>query len=89
MKKSHNFSPKTHSSKTTAKSLHLINDEYNSFEHVINCLVTICEHSELQAEQCALLTHYKGSCEIAIGKDEDLIPIQEDLALYGLDVEIL
>ena len=89
MKKSPKFSPKTHSSKTTEKALYLINDEYNTFEHVINCLVAICEHDELQAEQCALLTHYKGSCEIAIGKTEELIPLQEDLALYGLDVEIL
>ena len=89
MKKSPKFSPATHSSKTTEKALYLINDEYNTFEHVINCLVAICEHDELQAEQCALLTHYKGSCEIAVGKPEDLIPLQEDLALYGLDVEIL
>ena len=70
------------------KALYLINDEYNTFEHVINCLVAICEHDELQVEQCALLTHYKGSCEIAIGKKVDLIPLQEDLLLYGLDVEI-
>ena len=89
MKKSPNFLPKAYSIKTTEKVLYLINDEYNSFEHVINCLVAICEHNELQAEQCALLTHYKGSCEIAIGKNEDLMPIQEDLSLYGLDVEIL
>ena len=49
----------------------------------------ICEHDELQAEQCALLTHYKGSCEIVIGDIQDLIPIKEDLTLYGLDVEII
>ena len=89
MKKSPKFPPKTHFSKTKEKALYLINDEYNTFEHVINCLVAICEHDELQAEQCALLTHYKGSCEIAIGKNKDIIPLQEDLALYGLDVEIL
>ena len=50
MKKSPKFSPTTHSSKTTDKALYLINDEYNTFEHVINCLVAICEHDELQAE---------------------------------------
>jgi ATP-dependent Clp protease adaptor protein ClpS len=89
MKQSHKFSFKTHSSKVAEKALYLINDEYNTFEHVINCLVIICEHNELQAEQCALLTHYKGSCEIAIGKTNELMPLQEDLALYGLDVEIV
>ena len=89
MKKSSKLSSNTDSIKTIEKVLYLMNDEYNTFEHVINCLVAICEHDELQAEQCALLTHYKGSCEIAIGKTIDLIPLQEDLALYGLDVEIL
>ncbi len=89
MKKSTKFSFKAHSSKTTDRALYLINDEYNTFEHVINCLVTLCDHNELQAEQCTLITHYKGSCEIAIGKIEQLIPLKEDLVLYGLDVEIL
>ena len=67
----------------------LYNDEVNTFDHVIDCLVAICDHDEIQAEQCAVLVHYKGSCEIAIGKEADLIPLQEDLSLYGLDVEIL
>ncbi|MAU37133.1 MAG: hypothetical protein CMD14_07160 [Flavobacteriales bacterium] len=89
MKKSYKSSSKAKSIEKSNKVLYLLNDEYNTFEHVINCLVAICDHSELQAEQCALLTHYKGSCEIAIGRAEDLFPLQEDLALYGLDVEIL
>jgi len=88
MKKLPKSSERVQSSIVSEKALYLINDEYNTFEHVINCLVAICEHDELQAEQCALLTHYKGSCEIAIGKKVDLIPLQEDLLLYGLDVEI-
>ena len=67
----------------------LYNDDVNTFDHVIDCLVAICDHDPIQAEQCAVLVHYKGSCEIAIGKTEDLIPLQEDLSLYGLDVEIL
>ena len=89
MKKSFKFSAKAHPVRRAEKVLYLINDEYNTFDHVINCLVAICEHDELQAEQCAFLTHYKGSCEIAIGRSEDLIPLQEDLSLYGLDVEII
>ena len=89
MKKSPKFSTRFCSNKITEETLYLINDEHNTFEHVINCLIAICEHNSLQAEQCALLTHYKGSCEIAIGKTQDLILLQEDLGLYGLDVEIL
>lgn len=89
MKKTPKYTPKTSSIKVAEKALFLINDDYNTFDHVIDCLVAICDHDPIQAEQCAVLVHYKGSCEIAIGKTEDLIPLQEDLSLYGLDVEIL
>ena len=60
----------------------------NTFDYVIDCLVTMCDHNEMQAEQCALLTHYKGSCEIAVGNEIDLLLLKEDLVLYGLNVEI-
>ena len=89
MKNSPKSKHQASSSKIKVKSLFLINDDYNSFDHVVDCLTAICDHDELQAEQCALLTHYKGSCEIVIGDIADLEPIKEDLALYGLNVEIL
>ena len=89
MKKSPKFTPKANSSKIQVKSLFLIDDDYNSFDHVVDCLTAICDHDAIQAEQCALLTHYKGSCEIALGDTTDLEPLREDLALYGLNVEIL
>ena len=88
MKKSPKYPLKSSSDNKLSKALYLINDQYNSFDHVINCLAAICDHDELQAEQCALITHYKGICEIVVGKQEDLIPLQEDLSIYGLNVEI-
>jgi len=89
MKKSQDSTSKAASSKIKVKSLFLINDDFNSFDYVIDCLTAICDHETIQAEQCALLTHYKGSCEIVIGEIADLEPLREDLALYGLNVEIL
>lgn len=89
MKKTPKYTPKNTSSKVEEKTLFLINDDYNTFDHVIDCLVAICDHDEIQAEQCAVLVHYKGSCEIAIGKEANLTPLKEDLSLYGLNVEIL
>ena len=71
------------------KTLYLINDDLNSFDHVIDCLVAICDHNPIQAEQSALLTHYKGRCDILKGELENLEPIKEDLLLYGLYVEII
>ena len=35
----------------------LHNDDVNTFDHVINTLIRVCKHDELQAEQCALLVH--------------------------------
>ena len=89
MKKSPKSTPKLGSSKIQVKSLFLIDDDYNSFDYVVDCLTAICDHDPIQAEQCALLTHYKGSCEIVMGDAADLEPLREDLALYGLNVEIL
>ena len=89
MKESSKSKPKANDSKSKVRSLFLINDDYNSFDYVVDCLTAICDHDPIQAEQCALLTHYKGSCEIMLGDNNDLLPVQEDLALYGLNVEIL
>ena len=89
MKESSKSTSKASESKIKVKSLFLINDDYNSFDYVVDCLTAICDHDPIQAEQCALLTHYKGSYEIMLGDNDDLLPVQEDLSLYGLNVEIL
>ena len=89
MKQTPKSTSKTSSSKVTEKALVLINDDYNTFDHVVDCLMSLCDHEPIQAEQCALLTHYKGSCEVLIGEYTDLELVKDDLALYGLNVEIL
>ena len=33
----------------------LYNDDVNTFDHVIDTLVRVCNHEPLQAEQCAVL----------------------------------
>ena len=71
MKDSPKSRQKVSSRKLKAKSLFLINDDYNSFDHVVDCLTAICDHDPIQAEQCALLTHYKGSCEIMLAEKKN------------------
>ncbi|MFY7943270.1 MAG: ATP-dependent Clp protease adaptor ClpS, partial [Crocinitomicaceae bacterium] len=39
----------------------------NTFDHVINCLVRICDHEPLQAEQCAWIVHLNGRCTVKSG----------------------
>ena len=89
MKSSQKSKQKHSSNSQKVISLYLLNDDYNTFDYVIDCLTAICDHTTLQAEQCAILTHYRGSCEIMIGEKFDLEPVKEDLALYGLNVKIL
>ena len=85
----YNKQNKIHKKSVTNKTLYLIDDSFNTFDHVIDCLVAICDHSPIQAEQCALLTHYNGKCDILCGEISELKPFQEDLELYGLNVQIL
>ena len=48
-------------------NLVLFNDEFNTFDFVIETLIDICGHEPLQAEQCTLITHYKGKCSVKSG----------------------
>ena len=56
------------------KTLLLLNDDYNTFEYVIQTLMEVCEHSFEQAETCAWITHYKGKCPIRHGSYDELKP---------------
>ena len=67
----------------------LYNDDVNTFDHVIETLVLVCEHSEIQAEQCAILVHYKGKCTVKTGDLEELVPQCSLLLDAGLSAEII
>ena len=66
----------------------LYNDDVNTFEWVIECLVKYCNHDSIQAEQCAHIVHYKGKCAVKEGSIEELKPICETLLEKGLSAEI-
>lgn len=70
------------------KALILYNDDFNTFEHVINCLIKYCSHTEIQAEQCAYLVHYTGKCVVKNGSFKKLKPIHEALLENGLSAKI-
>lgn len=50
------------------------NDEVNTFEWVIETLVTVCGHGPEQAEQCAMLIHTKGKYGVKNGEYDELKP---------------
>ena len=69
-------------------SLILYNDSKNTFDHVISCLVDICNHDVIQAEQCAYIANYKGRCDIKKGDYKFLKELKDALISKGLIVTI-
>lgn len=67
----------------------LFNDDVNTFDHVIDTLIDACEHSPEQAEQCAIIVHYKGKCTVKTGEYDDLEPRCTMLLKAGLSAEIV
>ncbi len=67
----------------------LFNDDVNTFDHVIETLIRVCSHTAEQAEQCALLVHYKGKCTVKTGAIADLEPQCSSLLEAGLSAEII
>ncbi len=67
----------------------LYNDDVNTFDHVIDTLIDACDHSAEQAEQCALIVHYKGKCTVKTGDYDDLKPRCTVLLNAGLSAEIV
>ena len=69
-------------------SIILYNDDENTFDHVINCLMRICRHEFIQAEQCAWLVHQRGRCKVKSGSMRDLRQMCEALLQKGLTAQI-
>ena len=67
----------------------LFNDDVNTFDFVIDSLISICEHTDEQAHQCTLIIHYKGKCIVKTGELSDLKPRCSKLLELGLSAEII
>ncbi len=67
----------------------LYNDDVNTFDHVINTLIYVCEHTPEQAEQCSIIVHYKGKCTVKTGDFDELEARCSMLLDAGLSAEIV
>lgn len=67
----------------------LYNDDVNTFDHVIETLMRVCEHTPEQAEQCSLIVHYNGKCTVKTGPLDKLKPQCTQLLEAGLSAEII
>ena len=62
----------------------LHNDDYNSFDWVITCLMKICKHEQDQASQCAHIVHFSGKCDVKYGDLETISTMTDKLKNAGL-----
>lgn len=70
------------------RDLVVLNDDYNTFDHVTNTLIKVCKHTNEQAEQCTLIIHYKGKCGVKKGTFEELKPMCDAIHDAGIGAEI-
>lgn len=73
---------------TELKKLVVYNDDINTFDWVIDTLMTVCRHSNEQAEQCTLIIHYKGKCSVKEGEFDELAGMRNEICRRGISAEI-
>lgn len=67
----------------------LFNDDVNTFDHVIDTLIRVCDHTPEQAEQCSIIVHYNGKCTVKTGEYDKLKPQCTQLLEAGLSAELV
>jgi ATP-dependent Clp protease adaptor protein ClpS len=80
----------THASVIEQKPYSLIvwNDDINSFDWVIATLMEICNHSQEQAEQCAMLIHLQGKYAVKHGNYNALKPLCHSILQRGIGATV-
>jgi len=73
---------------TPSHRLILWNDETNSFEHVISCLVRHLQYTESQAEKIAWKVHTEGKCAVLEGSYTEMDVYRKILKSEGLTVSV-
>jgi ATP-dependent Clp protease adaptor protein ClpS len=64
------------------------NDTINTFDHVIDCLIDICGHNNIQAQQCALVTHTRGNCSVFVNRFEMCTEISKLLSQQRIKTSV-
>ncbi len=62
------------------------NDDYNSFDWVIECLMKVCGHEYEQASQVAHIVHFVGKCDAKRGDKETITKMYDKLKGANLTV---
>jgi ATP-dependent Clp protease adaptor protein ClpS len=62
------------------RDLILYNDDFNTFDFVIESLIDVCGHTTEQAETCTWIVHFKGKCAVKSGSVSELKPYYQELS---------
>lgn len=69
-------------------SLIVWNDDENTFEWVIQTLIDVCNQTEEQAEQCAMIIHLQGKYAVKHGDYDTLKPMCNSITDRGIGATI-
>lgn len=72
----------------TVRKLILWNDDVNTFEHVIFCMMKYLDYTEAQGEKIALKVHNEGKCTVLEGSFTEVEVYRKILQQEGLTVSI-
>ena len=64
------------------------NDDFNTFDWVIQCFEEILNHTHTQAEQLAMIIHFKGKATVKTAPKNVLKPKKDALIDRGLSAVI-
>ncbi len=70
-------------------SLVVFNDDVNTFDHVIDTLIDVCDHTPEQAEQCSIIIHFKGKCAVNSGEYNELLAQRNEICYRGISAEVV
>lgn len=76
---------------TSLKTVHrliLWNDDTNTFEHVIYCMMKYLDYSESQGEKIAWKVHTEGKCPVLEGSFTEMEVYRKILKQEGLSVSV-
>lgn len=66
----------------------IYNDDVNSYDYIMACLIRFCNHERLQAEQCALVAHNTGRCTVKTGDYIEMYELKNNFDDLDIKSEI-
>ena len=69
--------------------LYILNDDINTFEHVVDCIQTYLNYPYMQSVSISHIVNDNGECLVKQTDDEELIQnVYENLVKEGLNLRI-